>query len=185
MRIALCVRHQRTIFRLVWLNESNAGIYVGVLGSAQDAHVSYHRDGTRHYKSGSEYHNRFKDTPIEAHVGARQLQHASLSLTKEWFNARTLYDGDDQTESIVLLDQRLVFGMDTLALDIWLTDRASEHELLRQMAEQARSDANYHIVAELISALDYFPRHKVAFTLRAARVRDVAANQLMFVATGA
>ena len=125
MRIALCVRHEKTIFRLVWINESKAGIYIGTLGAQEDSHASYHQDGTRHTKIGYEYHNRFSDIPIASHTGFKQLGHYSLSLTKNWFNAKTIYTGDDKTESIVLLDQPLFYDRDTLALDVWMTDRAS------------------------------------------------------------
>ena len=180
MRIALCVRHEKTIFRLVWINESKAGIYIGTLGSNEDAHQSYHQDGTRHTKMGSEYHNRFSDVPIAQHTGFKQLGHFSLSLTKNWFNAKTIYTGDDKTESIVLLDQRLFYDRDTLALDVWMTDRASEQGLLKIVASSLETTPNFHAVAELVSSLEYFPNQKIALTLRSARVRDVDASELMF-----
>jgi len=88
MRIALCVRHSQAIYRLAWLNESKDGIYVGALGGAEDAHLSYHKDGTQHMKMGEGYHNRDKCTPITAHVGFKHLGHFSLSLTKGWFNKK-------------------------------------------------------------------------------------------------
>jgi hypothetical protein len=101
VRIALCVRYQQQVFRLVWINESTNGIYVGVLGAHHDSHVSYHQDGTRHVKLGSEYHNRFSDTPITSHKDVKQLDHFSLPLTKNWFNSKTAYAGDEKTESLI------------------------------------------------------------------------------------
>jgi hypothetical protein len=184
MRIALCVRHLQAIYRLVWLNESKVGIYVGTLGGAEDAHLSYHKDGTQHMKMGEGYHNRDKCTPIAAHVGFKHLGHFSLSLTKGCFNRKTTYRGDGKTKSVVLIDERLLLWRDTLALDVWLTDRPSEYELLRTIANK-RMDHRFQVVAELVSALDHFPLHKLAITLRAARLRDVEPAQLMFVATEA
>ena len=64
MRISICFRRGSRIHRLVWLNESKAGIYLGVLGGQREFHVSYHQDGTRHAKFDSEYQNRFSDVPI-------------------------------------------------------------------------------------------------------------------------
>ena len=180
MRVALCVRHEKTIFRLVWINESKAGIYLGVLGSEQDSHISYHQDGTRHTKIGAEYHNRFSDTPISSHTSFKQLDHLSLSLTKNWFNPKTIYAGDERTESIVLLDERLLYGRDTLALDVWMTDRASEQKLLDVIAEHVVTRPDFQVVAEFVSALEYFPDQKIALTLSSARVRDVDSTQLMF-----
>jgi hypothetical protein len=178
MRIALCVRHGKTIHRLVWLGESKAGIYVGVLGAQEDSHVSYHTDGTRHTKMGSEYHNRFSDTPIHEYAGCRQLDHFSLSLTKNWFNAKTQYTGDEKTESIVLVDEKSLAGRDTLALNVWLTDRKSEQELLNITAGEI--DPKFTLVAEYIASLENFPNHKLAISLHSARIRDVSPDDLMF-----
>ncbi len=179
MRIALCIRYQQQMFRLIWINESKNGIYVGVLGAQQDSHVSYHQDGTRHVRLGSEYHNRFSDTPIASHKDVKQLDHFSLSLTKNWFNSKTAYAGDEKTESLVLLDERLLYNKDTLALDVWLLDRASELKLLDTVARLIASDPSFQVVAELVSALDNFPDHKIALTLRSARVREIEAALLM------
>src|SRR5207253_7646488 len=95
-----------------------------------EAHVSYHQDGNRHVKLGNDYHNRFSDTPIAAHKGPKQLGHLSLPLNKESFKPKMAYSGDAKTESLLLLDERLLWNKDTLALDLWLLDRASETELL-------------------------------------------------------
>ncbi len=180
MRIALCTRHGSSIYRLVWVGESKAGIYVGVLGAQEDSHASYHTDGTRHVRIGSEYHNRFADTPIKKFKGFRQLDHFSLSLTKNWFNAKTLYAGDEKTESVVLLDEKLLQDKDTLALDVWLTDRKSEQDLLAVTAKGPASDPKFTLVGEFVASLENFPDHKVALGLCSARVRDVPVQELMF-----
>lgn len=167
------------------MSESRAGLYVGVLGSDEDTHVSYHQDGTHHTKMGIEYHNRFSDAPISSSVGFKQLDHFSLSLTKNWFNPKTVYTGDERTESIVLLDERLLLGKDTLALDVWLTDRASEPMLLDTIAKNVVVHAPFNVVTEFVSSLEHFPEHKIALTLRSGRIRDVAQDQLMFPSEGA
>lgn len=176
MRIALCIRRQGQLFRLVWLNESKAGIYLGVLGAQEDSHVSYHQDGTRHMKIGADYHNRFSDVPISSHKGFKQLDHFSLSLTKNWFNSKTAYKGDEKTESLVLLDERLLYEKDTLALDVWLLDRASEQDALTR---DLIIDPTFNIVGELVSALDCFPGHKIVITLCSARIREVPSDLLL------
>jgi hypothetical protein len=180
MRVAFCTRHGSSIHRLVWGGESKAGFYVGVLGAREDSHASYHTDGTRHVRIGSQYHNRFADTPINEFQGFKQLDHFSLSLTKTWFNSKTLYAGDEKTESVVLLDEKLLQDKDTLALNVWLTDRKSEQDLLAVTAKGLASDPRFTLVGEFVASLDNFPEHKVAFGLCSARVRDVPAQELMF-----
>ena len=179
MRIALCVRFDKRLFRLVWINESKNGIYVGILGAKQESHVSYHRDGNRHVKVAADYHNRFSDAPIAAHKGAKQLGHLSLPLTKNSFEPKMAYLGDEKTESLLLLDERLLWNKDTLALDLWLLDRASEPELLDIVARVLASDSGFQVLAELVCSLDNFPDHKIALTLRSARVREIEAAMLM------
>lgn len=173
MRISLCFRRDDQIYRLVWLNESTNGIYLGVLGGREEFHVSYHQDGTRHAKLDSEYHNRFSDVPIASHTGVRQLDHLSLAMTKEWFSAATVYDGDEKTETLVLLDEGLFRKRDTLALDVWLLDRASEPELFSMVGRILAADKTFQVIAEAVVALDHFPSHKIALTLRTARIRAV------------
>ena len=177
MRIAICVRHQASIYRLVWLNEDKGGIY---LGAREDSHVSYHADGTRHVKMGIEYHNRFTDAPIASFTGFKQLDHFALSLTKEWFNPKTLYPGDRRTESSILVDESLLSGKDSLALDTWLTDRSSEQELLATIAHHVLPLAGFVVVSEFGSSLEHFPEHKLFLILRAARYRACDAETLMF-----
>ena len=54
---------------------------------------------------------------------------------------------------------------------------------LKPLPRMDSMDHQFQVVAELVSALDYFPHHKLAITLGAARLRDVEPEQLMFVAT--
>ena len=173
MRISLCFRRDKQVYRLVWLNESKDGVYLGVLGGQREFHVSYHQDGTRHAKLGSEYHNRFSDVPITSHTGVKQVDHLSLSMTKEWFSAATAYPGDEKTETLILLDEGLFRGRDTLALDVWLLDRASDPELFSTIGKILVADEKFQVIAEMVAALDHFPDHKIAITLRSARIRAV------------
>lgn len=173
MRISICFRRDNQIYRLVWLNESNGGVYLGVLGGQQEYHVSYHQDGTRHAKLDLEYHNRFSDVPIASHTGVKQLDHLSLAMTKEWFNAATRYPGDEKTETLVLLDEGLFCGRDTLALDVWLLDRASEPQLFGAVGRMLAAEKNFQVVAEMVVTLDHFLNHKIGLTLRTARIRTV------------
>src|SRR5437667_9806667 len=50
MRAFVCTDYDSTIRKLVWLNESSAGIYVGMYDEKHDPHTSYHVDGRHHTK---------------------------------------------------------------------------------------------------------------------------------------
>jgi hypothetical protein len=173
MRIALCFRRNDNIHRLVWITESKNGIYLGIQGAKQEVHISYHQDGTRHAKLGTDYHNGFSDVQIASHKGVRQLYHVSLPITKAWFTTGTAYSGDNKTESLFLLDEVLFRDRDTLALDVWLLDRSSERELFGTVGKLINSDPAFQIITEIVASLDGFPEQKIALTLRSARIRKV------------
>jgi hypothetical protein len=82
-------------------------------------------------------------------------------------------------ESLLLLDERLLWNKDTLAVDLWLPDRASEPQLHDIVGRVLASDCRFQVLAELVSSLDNFPDHKIALTLRSARVREIDAAMLM------
>lgn len=89
------------------------------------------------------------------------------------FSAATAYPGDEKTETLILLDEGLFRGRDTLALDVWLLDRASEPELFSTIGRILVADEKFQVIAEMVAALDHFPDHKIAITLRSARIRAV------------
>ena len=175
MRISICFRRDSQIYRLVWITESKGGIYLGLLGGQQEFHVSYHQDGTRHAKVGSEYHNRFSDTPIASFAGSKHLDHVSLSMSPEWFSTATAYVEDEKTETLFVLDESLFRGRDTCAVDVWLCDRASEPNLIDTIGLALGSLPSFQIVTETLMALDNFPNHKLGITLRAAKIRQLGA----------
>lgn len=178
MRSSICFRRDRRIYRLVWITESRNGIYVGLLGGQQEFHVSYHQDGTRHAKVGSEYQNRFSDTPIAAYAGFKQLDHISLSMSPEWFGAATEYAGDEKTETVFVLDESLFRACDTCAVDVWLCERSSETGLLDAIGRMLSSEPSFQIATEAFIALDNFPNHKLGVTLRTAKIRQLEACKL-------
>jgi hypothetical protein len=180
VRVALCVRHNRKIYRLVCFNESKSGFFCVLMGGAEDFHSSYHEDGRRHNKLGKKRFNKFKDIPIALHKNYKHLMNCNLPLTKNWFNEQSLYNGDHKTESIILLDQSVLYNKDTLWLDIWMTDRASEQKTLDIIAEFVIKRSGAQVIAEHVYALDYFPEQKIVLTLCVGNSRSVDSSDLMF-----
>ena len=166
MRISVCFRRSGQVYRLVWVNEDRNGVYLGFLGAQTESHWSYHRDGRTHSKLGEDYVNQNNSIPIEDWKGVRQLFNAYMPLTGNWFSAATTYEGDKKTETVLLVDERSFSDDRFCSLDLWLIDRDSEAALFARVGEHLSSDPKYTIVAEIVSALDHFPNHKIALTLR-------------------
>lgn len=171
MRISLCFRRVGGLYRLVWLNESGGGLYYGFLGAQQESHESYHADGIRHTKLGSDYHPSGKSAPISEWRGVLQLGHVSMPFTDNWLSAATAYIGDEKTETVVIIDESHFREGRTCALDIWLLDRASEPELYEILAKHLSNDSTFTMIADVVSSLDSYPDHKVAITLRSGPPR--------------
>jgi hypothetical protein len=133
----------------------------------------------RHTKIGSEYLLPSNDVAIAAWRGVRQLQHLSLSISKEWFSAATAYAGDTKTETIVLLDESVFDGADTCAIDVWLLDRSSESKLFAMSGRQPPHRKGNRLIAEVVAALDAFPDHKIGLTMRAPLTRESQSEEAM------
>jgi hypothetical protein len=128
-------------------------------------HSSYHKDGRRHTKIGDETVHPSADIPIADWRGVRQLQNMSLSVSDDWLNSATEYSGDSKSETIVIVDEHSFTNVRRCSLDVWLFDRDSEAALLTQLGAAHWSD-RFRLVAEIVVALDHFPGHKLALTLR-------------------
>lgn len=166
MRLSLCFRREARVHRIIWVNESSRGLYLGVLGGMKDSHVSYHGDGKRHARMGSGLCNEQEDVPIADWRGVRQLQHVSLSISKDWFHAGNEYVKDTASDVAIILDDRPFVPLARCAMDFWLLDRASEPEYFA-LVERGRSAENaIRPLVELVVPLEHFPNHKIAITLR-------------------
>ena len=166
MRISVCFRRGEQVYRLVWVNEDRAGIYLGYLGAQQESHWSYHRDGRSHTKLGEEYLNQSDGVSIEKVRGVRQLSNSYMPLTDNWFSAATLYAGDQKTETVLIVDEASFSGARFCSLDAWLISRDSEADLFRIVGASGASETQFTMVAEVVASLDFFPEHKLALTLR-------------------
>lgn len=90
-----------------------------------------------------------------------------MPLTENWFCAATAYDGDNKTETVLLVDERSFSNERFCSLDLWLIDRQSEAALFDRVGKHMSSEPQFTIVAEVVASLDHFPNHKLALTLRA------------------
>lgn len=171
MRIAICFRHKGDLCRLVWLNEDAGGFYYGFPGGELDAHGSYHADGHRHTKLGDEYVNPFDSIPIDEWRGVQQVTHISMAMRANWFSARTAYAGDGKTETVVVVAENHFAGDRSCALDIWLFDRGSESQFYERLKRHGEGMPDFSLIVDAVFALDNFPSHKIAITVRASPPR--------------
>ena len=166
MRVFVCLKVSGETHRVLWLSESKSGIYVGVFNDTVDLHFSYHQDGTRHSRIAKEHHQRWKDVPLHLHSGVRQMLHNSISLKSLQAHRWPTHAPTTRDETI-LLDESQFVGNDSLAVDVWLADSASEQEL-RHSAQTAHLRAGFLAVSSSIWELDNFANLRLAISFWAA-----------------
>jgi hypothetical protein len=151
----------------VWVNEDKGETTLGTLVVKLSRTGRITSDGRTHTKYGSEYVNQSDGIPIDDWRGVRQLCNSYMPLTENWFSAATAYDGDNKTETVLLVDERSFSNERFCSLDLWLIDRQSEAALFDRVGKHMSSEPQFTIVAEVVASLDHFPNHKLALTLRA------------------
>lgn len=169
MKASVCFRHDGVVRRLIFVNESKDGVYVGHLMCGANFHASYHTDGRRHFKDkGKLLGEPWSDRPIDEVKGITQVLHQSISLALPELSVQPPYEGDNGTETVVMLHDHLLEGEQRrFSLDVWLFDRASEPSYYEAVCGM-RSD---HLVklADFVVSLEHFPNHKVALSFSARR----------------
>ena len=159
----ICVNHEGRVYKFVWVNEDSKGIYLGMYGSFQGAHFSYHSDGTRHLKLPSSrvpqlQHSR---TPINQVRTHQQIAFQVLDLSN--WTPSTLgseYEKEDRASSAAIFLDRAIFSDRTLAIDAYIFNRAQEQEFV-DFVYLAAYNGKYQVLMCSIFALRNFPEHKI------------------------
>jgi hypothetical protein len=179
LRLSICVRTMYATYRLAWITESKDGIYIGLPATAEDYHGSYHKDGMRHTRIGKRLFDRYKDVAPHTIQGVRKLEHIRLPLTKNWFPEKTLYTKAPDIKSVLILEENMLVGMDTLSIDLWLSDLTSTQKL------QAEIDFHFNVRPDLpeIARKEYqlycYPQHQIALGIGAGKMGNYTSDELL------
>lgn len=169
MRLTIGTRFETRFYRLIWITESKSGCYIGLFG-AEDMHLSYHADGTKHFRKGrSSPIEQHRSDPIDRLNDCRDILHTGIPITGAWFSERTEFRSDAKTVAVQLLDSRLFEGYDTLTVDVFLMHRDAEQTFLERVIALEKARPNHQLVLTDVFALDEFPAHKLGLLLSAAR----------------
>ena len=163
MRFYICVNHEDRIYKFVWVNEDSQGVYLGMYGSFQGTHFSYHADGTKHFKlyTPSVPSQGFKGTPINQIETRQQMLFEVLDLSS-WTptDMGSEYEKEDRASSAAIFLDRAIFSDRTLAIDAYIFNRAQEQEYVN-FVYSAAYNGKYKVLMCSIFALGHFLQHKV------------------------
>jgi hypothetical protein len=140
VKTAICLREGDKVFRLLWLSESKAGVYIGIFSDTVDVHQSYHTDGTRHTRIGATHVQRWKDVPLASYSGFKQLAHLGFSaptaISQQSWPSHRSNSAWDSVETIGVS----AFERDEhLAIDVWLGDQDSLDGMNQYLVRRSQS----------------------------------------------
>ncbi len=177
MRVAICVAIKGKVYRTVWLNDSAGGFFVGSYGATHDVHLSYHKDGMKHFRDETQAKpfGRVQEIAIDDFQGHKQVGHLSCPLTIAWFTSKTEYQRTASPELSVVVGGQGLIGYDTLAVDTFLVHAKSEGTFLEQVVAKRAHGSSFELLASCSLPLEYFPAHCVVPVMWKANTQTTGA----------
>jgi len=168
MRAFVCTDYGSVIRKLVWLNESRAGVYVGMYDKAANPHASYHADGTHHMKI---VHRGTEVTSFQE----QKLPICSIPTYHSILGHGAFYEDSTMSQlpefrttpketAFVLISHAIFRHIGALAMNMFIVNRTHELEFLSQMYARYQDDT-FDLVTVSIFRLEHFPSHNLSVVL--------------------
>lgn len=181
MRTCICVNYEGRAYKLVWINEDSKGIYLGWYGAVAGMHVSYHSDGSKHFRQpdSSIPHPPHDGTAIADIDRFVQVGFQAIPLYQDMLSiAGFEYRQEDKKSSNVIILPHSQFAGGTLALDAYILHREKEAEFV-DFAFSRQSGLPYDFVALHLFSLFYFPNHKVGLVILSGKNESHATRYII------
>src|SRR5436309_15348701 len=106
MRAFICTDYRGKLYRVVWLTESSAGMYLGYYHKRHEVHASYHVDGAFHLTFlGKRLPSPFseKKLPIDAIKTEQPLMGHSATYTQQGMDMFLPFKRDTRTYTLIVM----------------------------------------------------------------------------------
>jgi hypothetical protein len=168
MRAFVCTDYDSTIRKLVWVNESPAGVYVGLYDEKDDPHTSYHADGRQHTKlirGGKEIElHREQHEPIVSILTYRQIIGTGAFYADKTMHRLPQFQSESKETAFVLIGRAIFRHVEALAMNTFILKREYEAKFLNRMYADYQT-GSYELVAVSTFRLEHFPSHNVSIVL--------------------
>jgi hypothetical protein len=168
MRAFVCTDYDSTIRKLVWLNESRAGVYVGMYDEKKNPHTSYHADGRHQTKItlGGKKVEVFREhrKPITSISGHQQIMGHAAFYADSTMRRLPQFESESKETAFFLIGRAIFRHVDALAMNTFIVKRQYEAQFLKRMYADYQSDS-YELVAVSTFRLEHFPSHNVSIVL--------------------
>ncbi len=175
MRANICVFYHHTAYKIVWVNEDARGVYIGFFGVFRGSHLSYHRDGTRHWKWAPSKATVLETStmtpdkmcPIHeirkpAHLITNVIPVSESNVSA----AASLYKPDAAGTTGVFLSAQALLGEQQLSVDSYLVHQSHEEDAVKLLWSQDNDSPAPSLLTFDSFRLDEFPEHRcvIAFS---------------------
>jgi hypothetical protein len=173
MRAFICTDYDSTIRKLVWLNESRAGVYVGMYDEKKNPHTSYHADGRHQTKItlGGKEIEVFREhrKPITSISGHQQIMGHGAFYADSTMRRLPQFESSKET-AFVLIGRGIFKHVEALGMDTFIVNRQYEAEFLKRMYADYEADS-FELVTVNTFRLEHFPSHNVSIVLYRVKPR--------------
>ena len=168
MRAFVCTDYDATIRKLVWLNESRAGVYMGMYDEKKNPHTSYHASGRHHTKItlGGKEMELFREQrePIRSISTYQQIMGHGAFYADKTMRRLPQFESESKETAFVLIGRAIFRHVEALAMDTCIVNRRYEAQFLTRMYADYQA-GSYELVAVSTFRLEYFPSHNVSIVL--------------------
>jgi hypothetical protein len=175
MRAFVCTDYDSTIRKLVWLNESRAGVYVGMYDEEDDPHTSYHANGrhqTKIIRGGKEFEIfREQREPITSISGYQSIITTGAFYADKTMRRLPQFESESKETAFVLIGRAIFRHVEALAMNTFIVNRQYEANFLNEMYSCYQNDS-YELVAVSTFRLEHFPSHNVSIVLYRVKPAD-------------
>jgi hypothetical protein len=172
MRAFVCTDYDSTIRKLVWLNESRAGVYVGMYDEKDNPHTSYHADGRHQSKMtlGGKEVEVFREQrkSITSISGYQQIISHAAFYADNTMRRLPQFESESKETAFVVIGRAIFRHVEVLAMNTFIVKRQYEARFLKRMYVDYETDS-FELVAVSTFRLEHFPSHNVSIVLYRAK----------------
>jgi len=168
MRAVILSEIEGSLKKLIWIEECEGGIYMGFYGAANKMHLSYHKDGTVHMKSGSQYLPMYKTTPIQDVLSFVSLQSYGITLEKRYEFAASDYKGSKGANAVTYINPDIIRRKRILNIIPYIVHKGAEEECLRSLQQSyvgSKDGQSFEVLSANFFKLDKFRGYLVGIML--------------------
>jgi hypothetical protein len=172
MRAVILSEIDGKLKKIVWVKESEGGVYMFFSGILGKNHRSYHKDGTVHTKIGSNYFPLDKGTPIQDIAGFVNLHNYVIPLEKVNEFIANDYKSIKDVDTIVYVNPEIIKLKRILSIILYIVKKGAEKECLshlqksyKESYKEPKNLLRFEVLSANFFKLEKFPGYLLGIIL--------------------